>query len=84
MGSVGNEPKGEPYDMEVKLTGIQPVPSVFLYVDDAAQWYVQPAGRAGRLRPWHWSPAVEVAVLSGMEIYVVEAVPNEPVTWSTW
>ena len=84
MGSVGSVPNGEPYDMEVKLTGIQPVPSVFLYVEDAAQWYVQPEGRAGNERPWHWSPCVEVAVLSGMDMYVVEAVPSEPVTLSTW
>ena len=84
MGSVGREPNGEPYDMELKLTGIQPVPSTFLYVDDAEQWYVQPEGRDGRLSPWHWVPADEVAVVSGIDIYVVEAVPREPVTLSTW
>mgnify|MGYP001615463939 CR=1 FL=1 len=77
MGSVGRVPRGLPYERELKLTGIQPVPSVFLYVEDAGQWYVQPVGRDGRLSPWHWSPAVEVAVLSGMDIYVVEAVPRE-------
>ncbi len=69
--------------MELKLTGIQPVPSTFLYVEDAEQWYVQPVGRAGRLSPWHWVPADDVAVVSGMDIYVVDAVPSEPLGEST-
>ena len=29
MGSVGKELNGEPVETELKLTGIQPVPSVF-------------------------------------------------------
>ena len=78
-GSTGREPKGEPKDAELKLTGSQPVPSAFLYVEDAEQWYVQPVGRIGRLSPPHWLPrVVEVAVGSGMDTYVIDAVPSEP------
>jgi hypothetical protein len=36
-GSMGRVAKGFPYDTELKLTGIHPVPSVFLYVDEAEQ-----------------------------------------------
>ena len=54
-------------------------------MEDAEQWYVQPAGREGRPKlvqalPW----VVEVAVGSGMEIYVVEAVPSDVLGESTW
>lgn len=62
---------GEPTEIDVKLTGIQPVPSTFLYVEVDLQEYVWPEGNAGRPRFAH------VGDVSGIEIYVVEAVPRE-------
>ena len=39
-GSTGNVPMGEPVEIEEKFTGIQPVPSTFLYVEVDLQEYV--------------------------------------------
>jgi hypothetical protein len=46
MGRAG---KGALIEVDWKLTGIQPVPSVFLKFREVTQLYDQPGGKEGRV-----------------------------------
>ena len=76
IGSMGRDDKGEPKEILVRFTGIQPVPSDFLKLAWVTQLYAQPEGRVGRPK------LAQVEVVSGMETYTTVEVPMKPLVTS--